>query len=360
MRISTWFCLSVLILLFTGTSVLGQNTDIGPGLENSSDVVLEGKLTMAVVLGEESSPVLVAKDKIYKVELPKNNITIRMEQYYQVKGTFDEKKSMIYIVELKQIDEPDTLVSDPDVVNTDTAKVLGKTEAIQSSIQNTKKDDKLIEKYTKEIELNPEDGNAYYQRGSILLYHKEYKRAVEDFTKAIETKPDYAEAFTRRGNAYKRLNENEKACADFEKACELGSCKWYDNAQKEGWCLKKKKKTETAIVQAPVIKKTPPVKKAPATKKVSATKKVPERYVSPLEKISLEQIRVVAIINMPGGFKAIVEDTETGKGYMVKKGSMIGVNSGRIKDITDKKIIVEEKHKSEQGWVENRMIELEP
>ncbi|BBO84308.1 hypothetical protein DSCO28_48740 [Desulfosarcina ovata subsp. sediminis] len=71
---------------------------------------------------------------------------------------------------------------------------------------------------------------------------------------------------------------------------------------------------------------------------------------TPLEKISLEQLKLVAIIRAGSGNRALVEDS-SGKGYIVKKGSYIGLNSGIVTQIEPNRIFVEEE-------LENLMGEL--
>jgi type IV pilus assembly protein PilP len=76
-------------------------------------------------------------------------------------------------------------------------------------------------------------------------------------------------------------------------------------------------------------------------------KRIPQ---TPLEKISLNQLKLVAIIRSASGNKALVEDN-TGKGYIVKNGTYIGLNSGIVTQINASSVIVEEE-------IENLMGEL--
>ncbi|MDY6823155.1 MAG: pilus assembly protein PilP [Thermodesulfobacteriota bacterium] len=63
------------------------------------------------------------------------------------------------------------------------------------------------------------------------------------------------------------------------------------------------------------------------------------KLLTPLEKMSLGQIEVKGIIRAPSGNRAIVTDAK-GKGYVVKKGTYIGMNSGQVEKIVDNKIII--------------------
>lgn len=87
---------------------------------------------------------------------------------------------------------------------------------------------------------------------------------------------------------------------------------------------------------------------APAQPNKSKRKKrIPQ---TPLEKISLDQLKLVAIIRAASGNRALVED-RSGKGYIVKKGTYIGLNAGIVTQINADNIVVEEE-------LENLMGEL--
>ncbi|MCE2396545.1 tetratricopeptide repeat protein [Candidatus Poribacteria bacterium] len=81
--------------------------------------------------------------------------------------------------------------------------------------------ERTIEDYTKAIELNPNYAVAYSNRGGVYYLKEEYESAIVDFTKATELNPDYAVAHNNRGVAYYLKEEYESAIADFSKAIEL-------------------------------------------------------------------------------------------------------------------------------------------
>ena len=62
---------------------------------------------------------------------------------------------------------------------------------------------------------------------------------------------------------------------------------------------------------------------------------------TPLERISLNQLKLVAVIRASSGNKALVEDS-SGKGYIIKNGTYIGLNSGIVTQINADSLIVEE------------------
>jgi type IV pilus assembly protein PilP len=86
-------------------------------------------------------------------------------------------------------------------------------------------------------------------------------------------------------------------------------------------------------------------------------KRVPQ---TPLERISLDQLKLVAIIRAASGNKALVEET-SGKGYIIKKGTYIGLNSGIVSQINAASIVVEEEIENLMGEVvlQNTEIKLQ-
>ena len=85
---------------------------------------------------------------------------------------------------------------------------------------------------------------------------------------------------------------------------------------------------------------------------LSATKKKIKRRkpLTPLEKLNLSQLTLVGIIRAPSGNRALVQDA-SGKGYIVKKGTYIGTQSGKVERILDDRIIVEEEGEDIYGKV---------
>ena len=98
-----------------------------------------------------------------------------------------------------------------------------------------------------------------------------------------------------------------------------------------------------------------PVIAARPTKK--AKKRVP---LTPLEKVDLSQLKVVAIIRALSGNKAMVTEA-SGKGYVVKKGTPIGTRSGKIVEILGDRIVVEEQVEDIYGKVsvQKRLLQIQ-
>ncbi len=77
----------------------------------------------------------------------------------------------------------------------------------------------------------------------------------------------------------------------------------------------------------------------------------------PLEAFDLSTLKLVAIFSMGKKRVAMVEDS-TGKGYVVRPGSYIGTNSGRVTKITKKNLILTEKSIAPTGEIVNREVTL--
>jgi tetratricopeptide (TPR) repeat protein len=97
--------------------------------------------------------------------------------------------------------------------------------------------DKAISDFTKSIEINEKLARAYNLRGFAYIEKGQWNQAISDHTKAIELRPKEARAYIFRGSVYMvHLGNNKKACSDWKRACELGSCKSYELAKRNGDC----------------------------------------------------------------------------------------------------------------------------
>ena len=78
-----------------------------------------------------------------------------------------------------------------------------------------------IADYTKAIEINPDFGTAYNNRGISKRKLNDYYGSIADFTKAIEINPDFAIAYSDRGFSKYSLKDYYGAIADYTKFTEL-------------------------------------------------------------------------------------------------------------------------------------------
>ena len=62
---------------------------------------------------------------------------------------------------------------------------------------------------------------------------------------------------------------------------------------------------------------------------------------TPMQKVDLSQLKLVGIICASSGNRAMVEEA-SGRGYVIKKGTFIGINCGRVGQILKDRVIVDE------------------
>jgi type IV pilus assembly protein PilP len=63
--------------------------------------------------------------------------------------------------------------------------------------------------------------------------------------------------------------------------------------------------------------------------------------MTPLQRYEVSQLKLVAIIATPDGNIALVEDS-AGKGFFLKKGTLIGKSDGKVTKILKDKVVIEE------------------
>ncbi len=99
-----------------------------------------------------------------------------------------------------------------------------------------------------------------------------------------------------------------------------------------------------------------PIKKIIVKKR---KRKQNRKKLTPLEKLDLSQLKLVAIIRMQTKKKtfAMVQESN-GKGYMVKVGTYIGTNNGRIVEIKDNGINIKEEIENFDGTTENKITKM--
>ena len=71
--------------------------------------------------------------------------------------------------------------------------------------------------------MNPEDADAYYDRGVAYGKIGDFAEAIEDYSKAIDLNPEHADAYNNRGEAWLHLRKWEKAKADLMTAKNKGA-----------------------------------------------------------------------------------------------------------------------------------------
>lgn len=76
---------------------------------------------------------------------------------------------------------------------------------------------------------------------------------------------------------------------------------------------------------------------------MSSEKQISMENLPPLQRIDLAELKLIGIVWGGFGYGAIVQ-TPDGKGYPIKKGTRVGLNSGVVDRITNKEVLIREKH----------------
>jgi uncharacterized caspase-like protein len=82
-------------------------------------------------------------------------------------------------------------------------------------------DDRLIQSCDEALQRDPNDADAYYQRGQAYARLHQFARAVADFTEAIRLRPQDAEAFNNRCWTRAALGQLQAAMTDCNEALRL-------------------------------------------------------------------------------------------------------------------------------------------
>jgi tetratricopeptide (TPR) repeat protein len=92
--------------------------------------------------------------------------------------------------------------------------------------------DWVLRDYETVIRLKPNFVYAYFNRGNIRCFLKDYRAAISDYDKAIDNNPDFAEAYFNRGLTRLYLGDTEQGIIDLSKAGELGMVDAYSIIKK--------------------------------------------------------------------------------------------------------------------------------
>ena len=86
---------------------------------------------------------------------------------------------------------------------------------------NLYKKQAVITKYTKAIQINPNNAVAYKDRGNAYSDVKQYDKAILDYTRAIEIDSKYSAAYYDRGLTYDDKGNLDQAILDYTEAIEI-------------------------------------------------------------------------------------------------------------------------------------------
>ncbi len=89
--------------------------------------------------------------------------------------------------------------------------------------------------FNEAIRLNPNDAEAYNNRGAVRLQQGDIEGAIADYNEAIRLNPSYADAYYNLAKARSDQGDIQGAINDFQKASELyqqqGNTDSYRDAQ---------------------------------------------------------------------------------------------------------------------------------
>ena len=85
------------------------------------------------------------------------------------------------------------------------------------------KERNVILDYSKSLELHPNDYEAYMNRGVAYMKIRRYTEAISDYKSSINIKSDYSKVYENLGNAYMLTNDKEQACANWKKSFSMGN-----------------------------------------------------------------------------------------------------------------------------------------
>ena len=78
-----------------------------------------------------------------------------------------------------------------------------------------------IDDFTREIKINPDYADAYYNRGIAYFKLGKTQEAISDFTSAIRINPNLWAALYNRGVAYRTLGKYQEAIDDYDTAIQI-------------------------------------------------------------------------------------------------------------------------------------------
>ena len=78
----------------------------------------------------------------------------------------------------------------------------------------------------------------------------------------------------------------------------------------------------------------------------------------PLERYTISEFKLAGIIWGGFGYNAMLEGPD-GKGYFIRRGTVIGPNRGVVKKITSNAVVIEEKYRNAAGETESKEITVE-
>jgi type IV pilus assembly protein PilP len=79
--------------------------------------------------------------------------------------------------------------------------------------------------------------------------------------------------------------------------------------------------------------------------------------LTPLQRYDVSELKLVGVLKGPAGYRALVEDA-SGKGFIISKGTLIGRENGRVKEIHEDRVIIKQTRKDIFGQIKDREISI--
>ena len=165
--------------------------------------------------------------KLNDCEIPDRDIgggkTLRALQYVNLYEDWDVNLQRILTVVQARLSEPVINVSTAEQREVEAQPQDANAYFDRGNVYRSKGDyDRAIEAFNTATDLNPDFAGAYNHRGVVYLDKGDYDCAIADFTTAIDLNPDFVdEAYYNRGLAYHKKGEIDKALKDYTKAIDL-------------------------------------------------------------------------------------------------------------------------------------------
>lgn len=142
--------------------------------------------------------------KIYAASLPNSPAPLLREMIPSALGAyrFDEAEKLLAVLQAQGEDSAQFYIWQGRV------------------LQNAGQLDEAVSAYSKAVNRQPEDPQAYRMRGNVFKDMEDYEAALEDYTSSLELEPE-AYWFNRRGLVYEETKQYDKALQDYTKALEL-------------------------------------------------------------------------------------------------------------------------------------------
>ncbi len=92
-----------------------------------------------------------------------------------------------------------------------------------NNVSSLNKSDEALKVYDKAIEINPQNTDAWNNKGDALTELNRSDEALKAYDKAIEINPQNTDAWNNKGDALSKQNKYDEAKKAFDKAIEIDS-----------------------------------------------------------------------------------------------------------------------------------------